>query len=121
MLKDLIKKFNLSDDENLEDDKAEELIEQHINNLAQEKDSLSKEKEELTTSVEGYKSSEENLTKELEQTKTELATTKGKLEQVTSMYKEQFTTSEEEDKPDLTNKKGSESSFDIIQALIGTR
>ena len=122
MLKEILKKLNVEFAEDISDEDAKRLIddkldeqEQHISSLESEKDSLSKANEELTTSVEGYKSSEEKLTKELSETKTELATTKGKLEQVTDMYKEQFTKGPEEQE---SVKEDTQLHDDVLQQLL---
>ena len=125
MLKEILKKFNVEIPEEATDEEVEQILEEHLNekntqiqNLESEKDALSKEKEELSASVEGHKSTEENLTKELSDTKTELATTKGKLEQVTEMYKEQFTKDPNEPKEDAVSKIDT---FDIIEALTNAQ
>ena len=125
MLKEILKKFNVEIPEEATDEEVEQILEDHLNekntqiqNLESEKDALSKEKEELSASVEGHKSTEENLTKELSDTKTELATTKGKLEQVTEMYKEQFTKDPNEPKEDVVSKIDT---FDIIEALANAQ
>lgn len=122
MLKEILKKLNVEFAEDISDEDAKRLIdekldeqEQHISSLESEKDSLSKANEELTTSVEGYKSSEEKLTKELSETKTELATTKGKLEQVTDMYKEQFTKDPEQQE---SVKEDKQLHDDVLQQLL---
>ena len=119
MLKDLLKKYGIEHAEEISDEDAEKLIDEHITNLSSEKDALSRDKEELTTSVEGYKSSEENLSKELTETKTKLANTEGKLEQVTSMYKEQFERDPEEHQ-EKSSKDKEALKNDVLMQILGT-
>ena len=69
---------------------------EHITNLEAEKETLSKSAEELSASVEGIKAEKEKVDKEL-------AETKGRLNQVTEMYKEQFSKPVEEQ--ELTKKE----------------
>ena len=125
MLKDILKKLGVEHEEDISDEDAERLIGEtidakntRISELETEKETLSKDKEELTTSVEGYKSREENLSKELSDTKTELATTKGKLEQVTDLYKENFTKDSNEQDKNLDDKKFGD---DVLQQVLDTK
>lgn len=116
MVKELLEKLGIEHSEEITDEEAEQLLEQHIESLKSEKDSLSKEKEELTATVEGLNSSQENLSKELSETKTELASTRGKLEQVTEMYKEQFNRdSDVKDEPEKDDKKLGD---DVLQKIL---
>lgn len=121
MLKEILKKLGVEFAEDISDEDAKSLIEQqidakdeHITNLEAEKETLSKSNEELTASVEGYKSSEEKLNKELSDTKTELSTTKGKLEQVTDMYKEQFSRAPDDEQVKDVQKS---TTFDVLDML----
>ena len=61
---------------------------------------------------------EEKLSKDLEETKTKLSQTEGKLEQVTSMYKEQFSSSSKETQDEEPKKK---LVFDVMDALTEIR
>lgn len=126
MLKEILKKLGVEPAEDLSDEDAKRLIDEkidakdtQISTLESEKDALSKSNEELTASVNGYKSSEEKLNKELSETKSELATTKGKLEQVTEMYKEQFTKSPDEQ--DVKTKSEKELENDVLQQILDTK
>lgn len=119
--KELLEKLEISSEEELSDEQTDELIinkftelNEHITTLQAEKDALSNDKQELSTSVEGYKSREETLSKELDEVKHKLSNTEGKLDQVTSMYKEQF--SKEPEKEEV-KPESSINSFDILQAL----
>lgn len=81
---------------------------EHITNLEAEKETLSKSAEELSASVEGLKAEKEKVDKELSETK-------GRLNQVTEMYKEQFSKPvEEQDIKEKTNKVTN----DVMQLLI---
>ena len=91
---------------------------EHINNLESEKDSLSKSNEELTTSVEGYKSSEEKLSKELADTKVKLVASEAKLNQLSELYKENFT--KDPDKQEST-KTDTELHDDVLQQILDTK
>lgn len=123
MLKEILKKLGVDPAEDLSDEDAKRLIDEQIDakntqisELESEKDSLSKANEELTASVNGLKSTEEKLTKDLSDTQTELNVTKGKLEQVTDMYKEQFT----KDPNQQEEVKGNDiDPDDVLQQLIG--
>ena len=125
-IKEILKKFGMEEiPENASDEELEGMLDEqinqkneHIKTLEGEKEELSKANEELTTSVEGYKSSEEKLVKELGETRTELATTKGKLEQVTSMYKEQFTKPDNEGQEVKVNEKVKN---DILDLLVSAK
>lgn len=124
-IKKVLEAFGLQVDkiEELTDEELQSKIDEqvnkqkeHISTLEGDKEKLSEANQELTTSVEGYKSREEKLVKELGDTRTELATTKGKLEQVTSMYKEQF------NKPDNANQESKVTEKvknDILDLLAG--
>lgn len=123
MNKELLQKLGIEVPEELTDEEADKLIEDkfneketHIQTLEAEKETLSKEKEELSTTVEGKNSSIENLTKELSETKTKLSNTEGRLNQVTEMYKEQFTRPAD-DKPKEEPKVDV---FDILDAIRGS-
>lgn len=123
MLKEILKKLGVDPAEDLSDEDAKRLIDEQIDakntqisELESEKDSLSKANEELTASVNGLKSSEEKLSKDLSDTQAELNVTKGKLEQVTDMYKEQFT----KDPNQQEEIKGNDiDPDDVLQQLIG--
>lgn len=121
MDKELLEKLGIEVTEEMTEEDIKQAIndkldekDKHIEELEGEKKTLSEANEELTTSVEGYKSSEEKLTKELEETKTKLSTTEGKLEQITSMYKEQFIKSPDETAPKQEPK---DLEFDVMRAL----
>lgn len=127
-LKKVLESFGLTvvDLDNLSDEDLQKMIDEkvnqdkeHITQLESEKKTLSEEKEALTTSEAGYKAREENLTKELDETKTKLVSAESKLEQITSMYKEQFTKDPNEQPVIKTESKID--SFDIMQALIGSK
>ena len=115
MLKDILKKLGVEVEEDKSDEELEELINQqidakdeHIATLEEEKSTLSKSTEELTASVEGLKADKEKVDKELSETK-------GRLNQVTEMYKEQFTKPlDEPDKKSNTDKV----TTDVMQLLI---
>jgi len=81
---------------------------EHITNLEAEKTNLSALNEELTASVEGLKAEKEKLGNEL-------SVTKGRLDQVTEMYKEQFT--KPVDEPDV-KKVNEKVTTDVMQLLI---
>lgn len=123
MLKEILKKLGVDPAEDISDEDAKRLIDEQIDakntqisQLESDKDSLSKANEELTASVNGLKSSEEKLTKDLSDAQAELNVTKGKLEQVTDMYKEQFT----KDPNQQEEIKGSDiDPDDVLQQLIG--
>ena len=117
-LKDILTSLGIEFDAEAElnPEAYENTILEHIENLKTEKDSLSESNQELSASVEGLKADKEKLDNELSEAKTELATTKGKLEQVTEMYKEQFSSdSDEEDNPEKDNK---ELGDDVLQKII---
>lgn len=123
MLKEILKKLGVDPAEDLSDEDAKRLIDEQIDakntqisELESEKDSLSKANEELTASVNGLKSSEEKLSKDLSDTQTELNVTKGKLEQVTDMYKEQFTKDPNQQEEIKANDIDPD---DVLQQIIG--
>lgn len=125
MLKEVLKKLGIEFAEDISDEDAKNLIEEsidakdtQISQLESEKDSLSKSNEELTASVEGYKGSAEKLEKELADTKVELASTRGKLEQVTDMYKEQFTKDSNMQEPVKDNDTLHN---DVLQQILDTK
>lgn len=127
MDKELLEKLGIEVTEEMSEDDIKKAVsdkidekDQHITQLEDEKKKLSEDNEELTASVEGYKSSEEKLSKELEVTKNELTSTKGKLEQVTSMYKEQFNKSPN-DMPSHEEKPNKDLAFDVMEALTEIR
>lgn len=115
MLREILKKLGVEPEEDKTDEELLELINQqidakdeHITTLEEEKTTLSKSTEELTASVEGLKADKEKVDKELSETK-------GRLNQVTEMYKEQFTKPiEEED----VNKKVDKVTTDVLQLLV---
>ena len=117
-IKQLLQDLGIEHDDEVTDEQAEELLKTHISNLQTEKDNLSKDKEELTASVEGLKSSEENLSKELSEVKTKLTSSEAKLEQITELYKDNFTkdadTQQEEPK---SNKAFGD---DVLQQILDT-
>ena len=124
--KELAKKLNIDFDEKISDEELKNLIENKIDEkdttistLESEKDSLSKSNEELTASVDGYKSSEEKLNKELSETKTELTATKGKLEQITGLYKEKFTSDSSE--KDQNTKTEKELENDVLAQILNAK
>ena len=126
LIKDIQSDFSDTALEEMSEEDAGEILShlvenqiEHISNLESEKDSLSKANEELTASVEGYKSREEKLTKELEETKVKLTNTEGKLEQVTSMYKEQFTKDPEQQ--EQTVKDDTAFKNDVLQQILDTK
>lgn len=126
MLKEILKKLGVDFAEDISDEDAQRLIDEeigkkdeHITTLESEKEALSKSNEELSTSVEGYKSSEEKLNKELSDTKTELVTTKAKLEQITEMYKDQFTKDPNEIEVVVIDDKKMAS--DVLQQILDTK
>ena len=105
MLKDILTKLGVNFAEDISDEDAEKLINEtidakneHINSLEAEKETLSKTNEDLTASVEGIKADKEKLDKDL-------SVANGKLDQLTQMYKEQFSKPVDEQetikKPDL--------------------
>lgn len=123
MLKKLASELGLEVSEEMTDEEIAELIkskntekDEHITTLESEKKALSDSVEELNTSVEGYKSNLEKTEKERDDAKTELATTKGKLEQVTDMYKEQFSKNPEEEQDNPSEK---ELVDDVLRDIIG--
>ena len=118
MLKDLLSALKIEHSEEVTDEEAEQLITEHINNLETEKESLSQANQELSASVEGEKADKEKLAQELSEAKTELATTKGKLEQVTDMYKEQFSKGPEEDEEPKDDKQLGN---DVLQMILDTK
>lgn len=118
MLKEILKKLGVEPVEDISDEDAKRLIEEQIDakdtqisTLESEKETLSKSNEELTASVEGYKSSEEKLNKELSETK-------GRLNQVTEMYKEQFT--KNPDEQEVATKSDTELRNDVLQQILDT-
>ena len=122
MDKELLEKLGITVTEDMSEDDIKKAVtekldekDQHITELEDENKRLSEDNQALTTSVEGHKDSEEKLSKELEDTKTELTTTKGKLEQVTTMYKEQFTKSPDEESHKEDAMK--DLTFDVMRAL----
>lgn len=122
MDKELLEKLGITVTEEMSEEDIKKAVtekieekDQHITQLEDDNKRLSEDNQALTTSVEGYKSSEEKLTKELDETKTKLSTTEGKLEQVTSMYKEQFSKSADEESQKEKPKKNLE--FDVMRAL----
>lgn len=126
MLKEIIKHLGLEPKEDDTDEQMRDIIcevldsrNTQISTLESDKDALSKSNEELTASVEGYKSREEKLEKELSETKTELANVKGKLEQVTEMYKEQFT--KDSDDIDESSKSDKDLENDVLQKILDTK
>lgn len=126
MLKEILKKLGIEYEEEISDEDAKRLIEEsidgkneHISTLESERDSLSQEKQELTASVEGYKSREETLSKELSETKVELVSAKAKLEQITDMYKEQFT--QDPEKQEVATKDDKNFENDVLQQIIDTQ
>ena len=126
MLKEILKKLGVEFAEDISDEDAKRLIDEqidakdtHISQLESEKETLSKDNQELTTSVEGYKSSEEKLSKELSETKVELVSVKGKLEQVTEMYKEQFT--KDPNVTQETPKDNKDLHDDVLQQILDTK
>lgn len=125
MLKDILKKLGVDPAEDLTDEDALRLINENIEakdkkiqDLESEKSGLSESNQELTTSVEGYKSSVEKLEKDLSETKTKLANTEGKLEQVTGMYKEQFT---KDPNQQDTTKEVEALRDDVLQQILDTK
>ena len=125
MLKDILKKLGVDPAEDITDEDALRLINENIEakdkkieELESEKSGLSESNQELTTSVEGYKSSVEKLEKDLSETKTKLANTEGKLEQVTGMYKEQFT---KDPNQQDTNKEVEALKDDVLQQILDTK
>ena len=118
MLKDLLTALKIEHTEEVTDEEAEQLITEHINNLESEKETLSTSNQELSASVEGEKAEKAKLEEQLSEAKHELATTKGKLEQVTEMYKEQFSKGPEEDEETKTEK---ELGNDVLQMLLNTK
>ena len=122
MDKELLAELGIEASEDLSDEQAKQLIvdkfkekDTQISTLESEKETLSHEKEELSTAVEEQKRSKENLEGELSQTKQELATTKGKLEQVTELYKENFTKDPEDETPKKDDK---ELHKDVLDAIL---
>lgn len=126
MLKEILKKFNVEVPEEATDEEVEKILEDHLNDkntkiesLESEKTTLSEEKEALNSTVEGLNTDKENLTKELTDTKTKLASTEGKLEQVTNMYKEQFT--KDTNEPEVDTKSAEDLKGDVMQMIIGSK
>ena len=123
MLKNLAKELGLELTKEMTDEEVAELIksksaekDEHINALETEKTELSNSNEELTKAVEEHKTSEAKLEKELSDSRTEVATYKGKLEQVTEMYKEQFSKGPEEQ--DEKPKDEKELGDDVLQKIL---
>ena len=126
MLKNILKKLGVDPAEDISDEDALRLIDEtieakdkHIEELESEKTSLSESNQELTTSVEGYKSSVEKLEEDLSETKSKLANTEGKLEQVTEMYKEQFT--KDPNQQDEQVKDDTALKNDVLQQILDTK
>ena len=122
MDKELFKELGIEVSEDISDEDSKQLIidkfkekDTQISHLESEKESLSQEKEELSTAVEEHKRSKENLEGELSQTKQELATIKGRLEQVTELYKENFTKDPEEETPKKDDK---DLKKDVLDAIL---
>lgn len=120
MDKEFIKSLGIevSDEEELSEEKAQELIknklaekDEHINSLESEKETLSKSNEELSASVEGLKADKEKLDKELSEKN-------GRLSQITEMYKEHFTRDPEKQE-DVKDDK--ELHDDVLQQILDTK
>ena len=125
MDKELLEKLGIEVTEEMSEEDIKKAVtdkidekDKHITELEDEKKKLSEDNQELTASVEGHKSTEEKLSKDLEETKSKLSQTEGKLEQVTSMYKEQFSSSSKETQNEEPNKK---LVFDVMEALTEIR
>ena len=125
MDKELLEKLGIEVTEEMSEEDIKKAVtdkidekDKHIAELEDEKKKLSEDNQELTASVEGHKSTEEKLSKDLEETKSKLSQTEGKLEQVTSMYKEQFSSSSKETQNEEPNKK---LVFDVMEALTEIR
>lgn len=119
MLKEILKKLGVEFAEDISDEDAKNLIdseldkkEKHITDLETEKTELSESNQELSASVEGLKADKEKLDKEL-------SVTKGKLEQVTEMYKEQF--SKSPDEQEVTVKTEEDLHDDVLQKIIDVK
>lgn len=113
MLKDILKKLGV-EPEDKSDEELEKLIneqidakDEHITTLEEEKDSLSKSNQELSASVEGLKADKEKLDKDL-------SVTKGQLDQITGLYKENFTKPVETQESD---KKVAKLTNDVLQLI----
>ena len=125
MDKELLEKLGIEVTEEMSEEDIKKAVtdkidekDKHITELEDEKKKLSEDNQELTASVEGHKSTEEKLSKDLEENKSKLSQTEGKLEQVTSMYKEQFSSSSKETQNEEPNKK---LVFDVMEALTEIR
>lgn len=125
MDKELLEKLGIEVTEEMSEEDIKKAVtdkidekDKHITELEDEKKKLSEDNQELTASVEGHKSTEEKLSKDLEETKSKLSQTEGKLEQVTSMYKEQFSSSSKETQNEEPSKK---LVFDVMEALTEIR
>ena len=125
MDKELLEKLGIEVTEEMSEEDIKKAVtdkidekDKHITELEDEKKKLSEDNQELTASVEGHKSTEEKLSKDLEETKSKLTQTEGKLEQITSMYKEQFSSSSKETQNEEPNKK---LVFDVMEALTEIR
>lgn len=117
MAKDLLKLFGLEDSDEITEEQAEQMIseklsekDRHITELEEEREALSRSNEELSASVEGEKAEKEKLDREL-------SVTKGKLDQITEMYKEQFSKSPDEPDPD-PSKDNQQLGDDVLQQII---
>lgn len=114
MLKEILKKLGVEFAEDISDEEAKALIEEqidakdnHITELEGEKENLSKSNEELSASVEGIKADKAKVDEEL-------AVTKGKLDQITGLYKENFSKPSNNDEPKLEEKV----TGDVMQMMI---